>query len=162
MPQHPPTTPRNGPAARAAALLIAGVALVLLAACGGGGGHPQAQPAPDVTVFRGGSFDQLPRYPRSDELNKAGETNGVVTQSFSVSNTTPEQVLTFYHDHLVGWSAVSPVEATGADSYRGTWVKGDKELRVTAAKAPTLSQREPVVQYSLELGPPRSPSGSTA
>ena len=135
------------------------MAVLLLASCGNGGGKPQAQPAPEVTVFRGGAFDQLPRYPRSDPLNQPVETNGVVTQSFSVPNASPQQVLDFYHDHLPGWQQMGAVQSAGTDTYQGAWVKGDQELRVSATKAPTLSKSEPVVQYSLELGPPRSTPG---
>jgi len=34
-------------------------------------------------------------------------------------------------------------------------VKGDREVFIGANSAPTLSQQESVVQYSLELGPVR-------
>ena len=147
------------PRPRPSYALGAVVAALLLVSCGNGSKQPQAQPAPEVTVFRGGAFDQLPRYPRSDQLNQPVETDNVVTQSFSVPNATPKQVLDFYHDHLPGWNQMGAVQASGTDSYQGAWVKGDRELRVTATKAPTLSKGQPVVQYSLELGPPRSASG---
>lgn len=130
-------------------------AAVVLGACGSSSSPPRAQPAPDVTVFRTGGFDQLPRYPRTQEVSQQTSKSGVVSQSFSVSNTTPEQVLQFYSDHLVGWQVTEPVHAVGTDVYRGAWVKGDRELLVTSSKAPTISNGEPAVEYSLELGPIR-------
>jgi hypothetical protein len=43
----------------------------LLVACGSGTTTKSAQPVPGDTVFRGGDFEQLPRYPRSQALNNA-------------------------------------------------------------------------------------------
>ncbi len=43
----------------------------LLVACGSGTTTTSAQPVPGDTVFRGGDFEQLPRYPRSQALNNA-------------------------------------------------------------------------------------------
>ncbi len=107
------------------------------------------------SVFRGGDFDQLPRYPRSETLNQPTKQAAVVAETFSVSNTTPQQVLQYYADHLVGWTATEPVQSIGPDAYRGAWTKGTRELLVSGSRAPTLSQDQPVIQYSLELGPVR-------
>ncbi len=135
--------------------VLVGLGALLLVACGSGGGGPQAQPAPGDTVFRGGDFDQLPRYPGSGNLNQPTKKADVVAETFSVSNTTPQQVLQYYTDHLVGWTATEPVQSIGPDAYRGAWTKGRRELLVSGSRAPTLSQNQPVVQYSLELGPTR-------
>ncbi len=128
---------------------------LLVGACASGATTKPAQPAPGDTVFRGGNFDQLPRYPRSQDLNQDTAKNGVVAQTFSVANTTPQQVLQFYGDHLAGWQVAEAARSIGSNAYRGAWVKGDRELLVSASGAPTLSQQQPVVQYSLELGPVR-------
>ncbi len=142
---------------RRAAVLTAliGLGALLLVACGSGGGRPQAQPSPGDSVFRGGDFDQLPRYPGSGTLNQPTKKADVVAETFSVSNTTAQQVLQYYGDHLVGWTATEPVQSIGPDAYRGAWTKGSRELLVSGSRAPTLSQNQPVVQYSLELGPIR-------
>ncbi len=130
------------------------LAAVLLVACGPGG-SPQAQPSPDATVFRGGDFDQLPRYPRSETLNQPTEKAGIVVQTFSVPNAAPQTILQYYADRLDGWQVIEAVRAVGPDAYRGAWVKGDRQLLVSGGLAPTLSQDRPVAQYSLELGPVR-------
>ncbi|MFN2606571.1 MAG: hypothetical protein ABR511_01555 [Acidimicrobiales bacterium] len=150
MPGNP--TMRRHPAARLLALVAMSAAL--LAACGSGG-SPQAQPAPGQTVFQGGDFDQLPRYPRSTSLNQPTQTAGVVAQTFSVPNATAQQIVQYYADHLAGWTVTEAVHSTGTQAYRGAWTKGDRELLVSGSAAPTLSQGKPVVQYSLELGPVR-------
>ncbi len=134
---------------------LVGLCILLLVACGSGGARPQAQPSPGDSVFRGGDFDQLPRYPRSEMLNQPTKKDAVVAETFSVSNTNAQQVLQYYGDHLVGWTATVPVESIGPDAYRGAWTKGGRELLVSGSRAPTLSQNQPVVQYSLELGPIR-------
>ena len=93
----------------------------LLVACGSGTTTKSAQPVPGDTVFRGGDFEQWPRYPRSQALNNATAKNMVVAQTLSVPNTTPKQVLQFYTDQLAGWrcprrrraSARTPTGAPG-------------------------------------------------
>ncbi len=72
--------------------VLVGLCALLLVACGSGGGGPQAQPAPGDAVFRGGDFDQLPRYPGSGTLNQPTKKADVVAETFSVSNTTPQQI----------------------------------------------------------------------
>lgn len=137
---------------------------VLAGACGDTGTTtPDAQPVPDAPVFRGGHFDGLPRYPRSLELGPALDTAGVVAQSFRVRGTTPENIVGYYTRELFGdWQPLSEVEVMGEDALRARWARGDSHLQVTAALAPTLEDEggpaaeRPVVQYSLQLGPPEA------
>lgn len=143
------------------------VALALVAAgCGSGGRqNPEAQPAPDATVFRGGAFDQLPRYPRSDALGPASEASQVVVQSFAVPNAQPRQILDFYARELQSWTTVEPVTQVGDQAFRGSWEQRGRRLRVSAAPAPTVDPSAPkpdapTVQYSLQLGPPDALAGS--
>jgi len=98
---------------------------LLIGACGSVATTKPAQPAPGDSVFRAGDFDQLPRYPRSQDLNQDTAKNGVVAQTFSVANTTPQQVPQFYGDHLAGWQVAEAARSIGPNAYRGAWVKGD-------------------------------------
>lgn len=134
---------------------LVGLCVMLLVSCGSGGGRLQAQPSPGDSVFRGGDFDQLPRYPGSDTLNQPTKKADVVVETFSASNTSPQQILQYYADRLVGWTPTEPVQGIGPEAYRGAWTKGGRKLQVSASRAPTLSQDQPVAQYSLELGPIR-------
>ncbi len=127
-----------------------------LVGCGdetnGGGDQPEAQPAPDVSVFAEGEFDGLPIPPRADPVGRRSEDNDVVTRSFSVRNTTVREVLQFYERELDGWTRVGEEDV-------GTAVHADYErdgrgLRVTVQSASDLSDEVPGLQLSLQLGPP--------
>ncbi|MFP5316708.1 MAG: hypothetical protein ACLGI2_00245 [Acidimicrobiia bacterium] len=134
---------------------------VVATGCGGGDDNPEAQPAPDVTVFRGGVFDQLPRYPRSVDLATPTETAGVVAQTFSVRNASPREILDFYASRLDRWRVVEPVHQVGDDAFRGSWTRDGRRLQVSAGRAPAIDVEPPTVeppiaQYSLQLGPPEA------
>lgn len=148
-------TPTALPRARRAALLGALAVLLVLPACASGS-TGDTQPAPGVTTFRGGAFDQLPRYPRSDAVGRPAEEGDVVSQSFSVPGAAPADILGFYEDRLQGWLLVEPIEEVGDDVYRGTWSRDGRHLMVSASPAPTLepaSPPRPITQYNLQLGP---------
>lgn len=135
---------------------------VLLTACGGddgNGSNPEAQPAPDVSTFTEGGFDDIPRHPRSEELSPRNEQRGVVSQSFVVDNTTSEGVLDFYVD-VLDLDVVRDVELIGNDTYRGIWAMDDGQLLVVSATPEQGAETEPpgavtdyAVQYSLSVGP---------
>ena len=142
------------------------VALCLLSACGdnGGNGTPaaNAQPTPQVTAFRPGAFDELPRYPRAAPVGRATEKHGVVAQSFSTTGTTPARVVRWYATALErrGWVIVEQPHAAGTTDWRLTVANDRDRLEVSSAPAPTLSDRgrpvsadEVEVQYSLTLQP---------
>ena len=133
-------------------LVLASVA----SACGADG-RRDAQPAPGVSVFRDGRFDEIPRYPRTDPLGGAVEKGDVVSQSFVARNATPHQVLEYYERSLAGWSVVEPVRAVGEGAVRGAWAKDGRHLVVSAGLAPTVEADDPerpMAQYNLQLGPP--------
>lgn len=134
----------------AAALFVA----VSLAACGDDRSKgPETQPAPDVTRFVEGEFDQLPRYPRSDAVGDRNEKDGVTARTFKARNATPQQVLEFYASQLKGWHQVEAPREIGSAAYRGVWTKDGRRLTVSATPAPGVSESDEVVsQYSLSLG----------
>ncbi|MDQ4131913.1 MAG: hypothetical protein M3179_01620 [Actinomycetota bacterium] len=136
------------------------MALVLVAvvvcACGSRG-ERDAQAAPDVSVFREGYFDQIPRYPRTDPLGAAAEKADVVSQSFAARNASPEHILDFYTRALLGWTVVEAPHPVGEGAVRGVWAKDGRHLVVSASRAPTMEADDPetpMVQYNLQLGPP--------
>lgn len=137
---------------RSLAGLAGAVALAVVAVgCGTGPSRP-AQPAPSVTAFTGGAFDQLPRYPRTDPIGPRNDSGAISQQSFTATGTTPEQVLNWYADHLRTWTVVEAPHKTGAADVAGEWAMGDRRLQVTAGPAPTVGS-ETTVQYSLLLQP---------
>ncbi len=135
-------------------LLATLLVLVALAGCSDREEREGAQPAPDVTTFEQGRFDDLPLAPRSDPVGLRSEKEGVVSRSYTAKGTTPEQVLRFYEQNLQGWRQVEPVHQVGTSTYRGTWAEGEWLLEVSAGTAPTVDDRPEVqAQYSLVLRP---------
>lgn len=133
---------------RAAAM---GAVAALAMGCGSGG-HPRAQPAPGVTAFTGGAFDQIPLFPRSEPLGARNNTTTISQQSFQATGADAEQVVDWYRDHLNGWTVIQAPHGTGATDFAGEWEKGDRRLRVTAGPAPTLGPRS-TIQFSLLVRP---------
>ncbi len=125
------------------------LALCLFAVCAScsHGSKRNAQPAPGVSVFTPGSFEELPQYPRSTPLEPTQNSNGVQTRSFKADGTNPEQVVRWYNGHLPGWQPIEAVHAEGV-AWAGDWKNDDRTLRVTASPAPTLGGPD-TVQYSL-------------
>lgn len=135
-------------------LLVALLALTALGGCSEREEREGAQPAPDVTSFEQGRFDNLLLAPRSDPVGPRSEQEGVVSRSFTAKGTTPEQVLRFYEQNLTGWRQVEPVHEVGTSSWRGTWEQGQWRLEVSAGRAPALDDPlEAQAQYSLVLRP---------
>ncbi len=143
---------RGSPLAAAAGLLA-----LAASGCGSADTPPAAQPAPEVTTFEQGRFDDLPVFFRSDPLGPRSEKEGVVTRSYEASGASPEQVLEFYRDALAyRWRMVTPIERLGPGTFRADWEDGQYRLRVSATQAPALDPSDdgahPVLtQYSLTL-----------
>lgn len=161
--RHPTTTFDPRPARRRSWLgAVSFAAMAVLAACGDDPANPAAQPAPAVTTFEQGGFDDIPLPVKSEPLGPRSETGGVVTRSYDVRGTTPQAVLSFYADALEndGWVPVGAVEQLGVDTYRGDWTNTESQaqLRVSATDAPALGGDEDrgasvLTQYSLTLTP---------
>ena len=135
------------------------LAALLGVGCGAQEDPPVAQPAPGVTTFEPGRFDDLPQYSRSEPLGPRSEEKGVVSRSFKVPGASPEQVLDFYVDALEEpWRLLSGVEKLGAGTFRADWVTEDHLLRVSTTREPELDSTDDasetfVTQYSLTLHP---------
>lgn len=140
-------------------LLFLALAVGLLVACGGSQDEPEAQPSPGGTGFVEGRFDELPVPPRAEALGPRRETDGVLARSWSVRDTTPDEVLQFYETGLPDWTVTSAPRSIG-DGAQGLWRRGGEQLRVTATPAPTADQDEGAgtdpaeVQLSLQLSEP--------
>lgn len=154
----------TGARTRVAAAAFA--ALGLLAACGDsesgtGGGSisdggsdgvlPEAQPAPDVSVFTEGTFDELPIPPRADPVGERSEIEDVVARSYLVRDLPADAVIAFYDEVLTEWEKVDLDDVGTAG--RADYVRNGRGLRVTAQPAPAAGDGEPVVQLSLQMGP---------
>lgn len=138
------------------------MAMAIVGACGDDPESPSAKPVPAVTSFGQGSFDEIPLLPQSDPLGPPSETDGVVTRSFDLRGTTPEEVLAFYADALEpdGWVPASAAEQLGLDTFRGDWTNTESQslLRVSATDTPALGGDEDrggsvLTQYTLTLTP---------
>lgn len=154
------STPRR-PGVRARATWVGLLVALALGsqACADAEPREGTQPAPDVTTFEQGVFDEVPRFPRSEPLGSRSEKGGVVAQSFRAFGATPKSVLDYYTRSLPGWEQVEPITQTGTEDFRARWARDAWTLLVTAAPAPTTSDGnqadvpEPKTQYSLTLTP---------
>lgn len=151
------TSTINRPLLMTLATIVTSAALL---GCGGDGDPPETQPAPDVSTFEAGRFDDLPLYPRSDPVGTRSEKDGVITQSYATRGATTDEVLDFYVDVLPdrGWTQVGQVEETGPSAHQGDWSSEGWNLRVSATDGSQLdfggeSSNEVVTQYSLVLTP---------
>lgn len=141
------------------ATAIALFALLLAAAgCGDPVDDEGTQPAPAVTSFEQGEFDDLPLPAETEPVGRRSEQDGIVTRSYKVEGMTPQDVLAFYEAELadLGWTSLGVEEMR--EGYRGDWSTEDWELRVSANKAPGLgesasSDAKLLTQLSLVLTP---------
>ncbi|MDP9388464.1 MAG: hypothetical protein M3Q48_11290 [Actinomycetota bacterium] len=154
-----PAAARRSNRSALARLVAATVAVVVLVACGDREHQQEAKPAPHVTTFEEGTFDDLPQFSRSEPVGPRSEKDGVVARSYRARGATPEGVLDYYRDVLDerGWTMVGAIERIGVGTYRADWVSGAQRLRVSASGEPQLAEDVPsqqvTVQYSLTLRP---------
>ncbi len=133
--------------------------MILLVGCQRGDADPVAQPAPDVTTFEQGRFDDLPQFPRSEPVSARAEERGVIARSYKATGASPQQVMDFYRQALGDrWRMVSGIEKLGVGTLRADWVDEDYRLRVSATTESGLDSRNDasetfVTQYSLTLNP---------
>ncbi len=140
-------------------LVATGLLAGVLGGCGSGEADPVAQPAPGITTFGPGRFDDLPQYPRSEPLGPRNEEAGVVVRSYKVPGASPEQILEFYRQALEErWNMVTEAERLGVGTLRAEWVSEEYRLLVSATRESELDSRKDasnsvVAQYSLTLHP---------
>lgn len=134
------------------------LSVAALAACGGDGDDLDdegAQPAPPVSTFEQGQFDDLPLPTDAEPVGPRSEQDGIVTRSYEVQGMVPRDVIDFYEQTLEeqGWSAVEIEEMR--EGYRGDWTTEEWNLRVSANEARGLAEDsgEPTTQISLVLSP---------
>lgn len=137
---------------------VAAATLPLLAGCGDDGEEQaETQPAPGVTTFEQGRFDELPLLPGSERFGTRSEKDGVVAQTYRTNGATPQVVIDHFEQELPagGWRMAEPAHRGDAES-RGDWVTDDWRLEVSAAPVPDRgdpSSPQEIVQYSLVLRP---------
>lgn len=131
------------------------IVLLVLAplACSNDTEPGDAQPAPDVSSFAPGGFDDLPRYRGSQEAGPRSEDGDVVSQSFFVEGATPEMVINFYENELQGWEnrGVRDVGEALTAEFREPGEDG-RRLEVSATKTESGGlDHTQTLQYSLVL-----------
>jgi hypothetical protein len=162
-----PMTPMTIPRSRRW-VAVAAVAALSLAACGddspgptadvdGGGEQEDAQPTPGGTAFTDAEFDEIPIPRGATEAGEQTERDGVVTQSYTVTETSPEQIMDEFVTTLAerGWENVESVRSTGTDSFAAAWVQGDDRLEISALLAQGVEDER--TQFSVVLLPDRTP-----
>ena len=116
-----------------------------------------AQPTPGSgTLFTDGDFDAIPVPRGATEQTDKTERDGAVSQSFTVSATSPEQIMEFFVVQLPedGWENIEEVRSTGTDSYAAAWVQGQNRLEVSALLAQGVEDER--TQFSIVLLPDRT------
>ncbi len=129
---------------------------LLMVGCSSSGSRASTQPTPNASTFTTGVFDNIRRYPGSTPIGPKRHTQGVTVRSFVVSSEVPRQVVTWFGDHLDGWTVVRAPAAYGTKAYRGVWERNGRRLLVSSAPAPTVenqsAQLRAKTQYTLTLG----------
>ena len=135
------------------------LAAALLAACGGDdaggvGSETGAQPQTQDARFVSGEFTGLPLPSGAQTFGSLTSDDGVTTQTYEVSGSTPERVLEFYDRELTadGWTAVQAPTKAGTTVYQGRWT--DEAGRVLEVSSSPISVDDPdsgTTQFSLVL-----------
>ena len=100
--------------------------VLILSGCAAGEADPVAQPAPGVTTFQEGRFDDIPKFPRSEPLGPRHEKDGVVARSYKAPGGVPRSGAGFLPDALQErWRMVTAAEKLGAGTLRADWVDDD-------------------------------------
>ncbi len=102
----------------------------------------------------GGSvvFDALPQYKDATPVGSPNVHGTKTTQTFTVDNASPKEVLAFYSEKLASWEVISKPHALGQSpqaDWGGTWKRGNQRLLVSAAESPGSGHGR--TQYSLDL-----------
>lgn len=137
---------------------------VVLVGCGDdeeGAPEDEPQPAPEVTEFSQGLFDEIPLPPGSHEIGPREETDGTVTATWTTTDVTPEQVMEFYERELppLGWDLLEDAREIGNGIWQSDWARENRRLEVVASFAEEAAQAAPgeakgsQMQFSLILSP---------
>lgn len=115
-----------------------------------------ALPNPGSESFSEGDFDAIPIARGATEASERTEREGAISQSYTVSATSPTQIMEYYVESLpdFGWEAVEPVRETGTDSYAAAWVQGSDRLEISALLAQGVEDER--TQFSVVLLPDRT------
>jgi hypothetical protein len=122
---------------------IAATVLIAVAFAGCSHSNAATQPAPNVTTFQRGVFDELPLPPRATPIGSRSDHGSVVTRSYKVPGTTPSDVLEFYRRTLTDWQMIEKPHPVGTSTVRGTWTKGPNRLEIAAYAATTVGTGAP-------------------
>jgi hypothetical protein len=115
----------------------------------------------EATAIELPGFQGLPLPEAAVELTPAATVDGVSSQAFEVTGSTPADVLGFYESALADdWTVVVPPAPIGlgeevqpgseARVYRGGWTNGETDVLVTSSPAGDQVQ---VSRMNLLLGP---------
>ncbi len=125
-----------------------------LASCGTASQGPEgAQPAPGTDEFTPSVVDDLPSFPRSQEVAPTSVENGTASRSLLARDTTPRAVLDFYVDKLQDWQLLADPADAGEGVLWAEWLSdtngNERRLRVTATSStPTVDDGQPAPEES--------------
>lgn len=119
------------------------LALGLVAGACGDDEPGDAVPSPEATTFTEGEFEDIPLPPRADPIADVTESDdGVLTGSWEVRGSTPEQVLGFYETELQanGWTVNSGPLEQAQGVWRGDWTREGQLVEVVADRVTGLNE----------------------
>lgn len=104
-----------------------------------------------VIILTEGAFDGLPVPRGATEATEKTERAGAVSQSFTVTATSPGQIMDIFAGQLpeYGWRVDEPVRSTGTDSFAAAWTKDDQRLEISSLLAQGIEGERS--QFSLVL-----------
>jgi hypothetical protein len=108
--------------------------LVIASGCRQADVTSSAPAAPTSVVA--GPLEGLPVLPRAEAVGGPTREAAARTASYRVDGVLPQAVLSYFSDHLdrQEWSVLEPPQASGADTWRGSWVSGNRRLEVVAER----------------------------
>ena len=113
------------------------LAMLLVTAAGCRSDDSAARDQPDALdgSFEPGEFAQLPKPNSATALDDPVAEGQSFTQSFHVTDMTPDQVVGFYEPILAadGWQLSVPPQQTGTEDRQAQWTRGDETLQVAAS-----------------------------
>ncbi len=135
----------------AVAAVVISVLTVIISGCGSSdttSSPSGVTPTASVPV----DFTALPRYAGSTAAGAVDVKGTATTQTYQLTEGSPEQVLAYYQTALVGWASSEAPHALNQgpqSAWRGQWQRSGATLIVSAENAPGLGPD--AVQYSLSL-----------
>lgn len=144
------------PLYRSTGLAAAGLAALLgLSACGTTATDTTPPPRTESSAVAansdlGATLEGLPKPTATQPLLEPTVEGDQIQQSYEVTGTDAEALLSYYVDHLDGWRETTPVTQDG-EVWHGTWSRSGYLLKVDAEPSPNDQVATSGTQLDLTL-----------